>query len=140
MEYNENTDYVSDEHDGDVVTLVSNVGGRKDRKFSRNYAWAKHAADRGKVRRIVIKVVANGENYRTLDTFRRAVGKPHPAARLLVDGPVQHAMAVVDDLTKLVPGFNPAEEKPVKPRRRVEPPVEPVTEPTEPEVNKEETE
>lgn len=127
MDFSEDTPLIGDSFEGDTVTLVSNVGGRKDRNFSRNYAWAKHAADCGKIRRIVVKVVANGESYRTMDAFRRAVGKPHPAARSYVDGDVKHAMAIVDEVTKVIPGFNPAEERPAKARRpRVEP--EPIQE------------
>lgn len=115
MEYNEDTPYVDDSHEGDTITLVSNVGGRKDRKFSRNYAWAKHAADRGKITDIIVKVVANGESYRTIDAFRRAVGRPHPATRSFVDGDVKHALAIVDEVTKIVP----APEPKAKPRKSI---------------------
>jgi hypothetical protein len=119
MEFNEDMPFIDDSHEGDTVTLVSNVGGRKDKKFSRNYAWAKHAADRGKLKEIVVKVVANGESYRTVDAFRRAVGRPHPATRVFVDGDAKHALAIVDEVTKIVP-------VPVKPEvKRVEAPVKP---------------
>ncbi|OMC55358.1 hypothetical protein A5747_13260 [Mycobacterium sp. IS-836] len=141
MEFSEDTDYVGDDFDGDVVTLVSNVGGRKDRKFSRNYAWAKHAADRGKIRRIVVKVVANGESYRTVDAFRRAVGTPHPAARSYVHGEPAHAMAIVDEVTKILPGHSKDEERPARGRKpRNESPAEPPVDATSETQEEEKTE
>lgn len=130
MEYNEDTPFIDDSHEGDTVILVSNVGGRKDKKFSRNYAWAKHAADRGLLKEIVVKVVANGESYRTVDAFRRAVGRPHSATRVVVDGDSRHVLAIVDEVSRIVPL-----PEPVRPRgKRVAEPVvvEPVVEPQAP--------
>lgn len=103
MEFSEDTDFIDDSFTEDTAVITSNVGGKKDKHFSRNYAWCKHAADRGKLSKIIVRVVANGENYRTIDAFRRAIGKPHPAVRLFVDGDVKHALAVVLDLQSLVP-------------------------------------
>lgn len=124
MDFSEDTEFIDDSFSEDTATITSNVGGKKDKHFSRNYAWCKHAADRGKLSKIVVRVVANGENYRTIDAFRRAIGKPHPAVRLFVDGDVKHALAVVLDLQSLVP----LADAPI-----VEAPAEPVEVPEAPE-------
>lgn len=133
MTFDENTPFLGDDFEGDTVTLVSNIGGRKDRHFARNYAWAKHAADRGQLRSIVVNIVANGETYRTVDAFKRAVGSPHKAVRVNVTHTVrvEHAREVADAVAALMPAPSkdagkpaPAREKPAqtaKPAPVVEP-------------------
>lgn len=104
---------MGDDFDGDTVVLVSNVGGRRDRHFARNYAWAKHAADRGRIDRIVVQVVANGERFRTIDAFKRAVGVPHEKARVFVShtGKLEYALGVVDEVTAFMPLVDLAEQE-----------------------------
>ena len=124
MIFDENIAYVDDSFEGDAITIVSNVGGRKDRKFSRNYAWAKHAADRGRLSSIVIKVGANGETFRTIDTFRRAVGSPHGAASVRLDGPDdRHTAEVLAGIKQFAPGAEmwagEPDPKLIKPVRRI---------------------
>lgn len=47
---------LDDKFVGDEVALLAAVGGRVDRNFRRNYAWAKHAADVGKLKKITVVV------------------------------------------------------------------------------------
>lgn len=98
--FDENADYLGSDFKGETVVLVSNVGGVKDRKFARNFATAKHLADRGSVKRIVVRVVATRERARTVDAFRRAVGEGHSAARSCVThvDRVEDALTVVDQV------------------------------------------
>lgn len=120
MTFDENAPFIGDDFGGDTVTLVSNIGGRKDRHFARNYAWAKHAADRGQLKSIVVQVVANGETYRTVDAFKRAVGTPHKAVRVNVTHTVriEHATAVADAIAPMLPTPSGDAGKPAPPREK----------------------
>lgn len=140
MVYDENSPYLGDGYEGDSVTIVSNVGGRKDRNFARNWSWAKYAADRGVVKRIVVQVVANGETYRTVDAFKRAIGAGHPSARALVTHAtrVEDAMAIVDQVGAVMPLLSTGDTataileilEPVSPELAVEPaPADDASEP-----------
>lgn len=135
MLFDESTPFVGDDFKGDTVKLVSNTGGRKDRHFARNYAWAKHAADRGQLKSIVVQVVANGETYRTVDAFKRAVGTPHKAVSVNVTHTVsvEHSKAVADAIAPmlLTPSKDAAKPDPVKEKEAQAAKPAPVVEPIE---------
>lgn len=59
--FDEQIPALSDEFEDDEVTLLAVRGGRVDKYFRRNYSWAKHAADRGKLSkiRVVVEVTAD---------------------------------------------------------------------------------
>lgn len=59
--FDEQIPVLSDEFEDDEVTLLAVRGGRVDKHFRRNYSWAKHAADRGKLSkiRVVVEVTAD---------------------------------------------------------------------------------
>lgn len=47
---------LDDKFEGSEVALLAVTGGRVDRNFRRSYAWASHAADVGKLDKIVVVV------------------------------------------------------------------------------------
>ncbi|MBF9350681.1 hypothetical protein HA138_13020 [Mycobacteroides chelonae] len=59
--FDEQIPALSDEFEGDEVTLLAVRGGRVDKHFRRNYSWAKHAADCGKLKkiRVVVEITAD---------------------------------------------------------------------------------
>lgn len=103
MVYDENSDLL-DKTTDQVVTLVSNVGERIDKHFFHNFSQAKYLADIGAIDKIVLKVVPAGDQVRTVDAFRRALGAGHAAVSVLVaDGEDELTREVSQSLAQLAP-------------------------------------
>lgn len=54
--YDEQLPALDDKFEGDEVALLAVRGGKVDRNFRRSYAWAKHAADAGKLKKVSVVV------------------------------------------------------------------------------------
>lgn len=54
--YEDQLPVLDDSYEGDEVSLLAVRGGKVDAKFRRNYAWAKYAADAGKLKQITVVV------------------------------------------------------------------------------------
>lgn len=63
MVFDEQIPALGDEFEGDEVTLLAVRGGRVDKHFRRNYSWAKHAADCGKLKKIRVVVEITAESW-----------------------------------------------------------------------------
>lgn len=61
--YDEKVAPLNDSFDGDSVALLATVGGKVDKHFRRNYAWAKHAADVGRLKKITVVVSVDGTDW-----------------------------------------------------------------------------
>lgn len=80
---------LDDSFEGDDVNLLAVSAGRVDRNFRRNYAWAKHAADVGKLKKIVVVVDVDGSDpIHTVGAVQSAVSgvRLHGKAVFLVRG------------------------------------------------------
>lgn len=83
---------LDDSFEGDEVALLAVRGGRVDRNFRRNYAWAKHAVDRGQLKKVVVKVVVNKDSWvHTVSAVASALSgrRLHRLAVFAVDAEVQ---------------------------------------------------
>lgn len=77
---------LDDEFEGDEVALLAVVGRKVDAHFLRNYAWAKHAADVGKLTKITVTVLVDNS------TVAHTVG----AVVSALSGQRLHSKAVFD--------------------------------------------
>ncbi|SIL71447.1 Uncharacterised protein [Mycobacteroides abscessus subsp. abscessus] len=85
--YDEQISPLDDSYDGDKVAILAAVGRRIDKHFALNYAWAKHAADTGKLKEIAVVVLVDGTNWvHTVAAVRAALAaaRLHPAASFRV--------------------------------------------------------
>lgn len=113
MKFDENTPPLTGDYDGEAVVLVSNVGGKRDKHFARNYATAKNLADSGRIEKIIVCSV--GEGVRADDALQRSVGAGHPAVE------VCRGVSCIRSTTTYISTTNEpgeAPEKPAKGRKR----------------------
>ncbi|AXH67835.1 holin [Mycobacterium phage Bromden] len=103
MVYDEQLPVLDDSFEGDEVVLLAVRGGRVDKTFRRNYAWAKHAADTGKLKQIVVVVALGRDSWlHTVSAVTSALSgaKLHRKARFKVDSEVSEIGG--DKLTKVL--------------------------------------
>ncbi|QNO01056.1 hypothetical protein [Mycobacterium phage CELFI] len=112
--YDEQVAFLSDENfAGDEVTLLAVRGGKVDKHFRRNYAWAKHAADRGQLKKIVVKVAVNKDTWvHTVGAVTSALSgqRLHPLAAFNVDADVRDIGG--DKLTQVLGALKELAPKP----------------------------
>ncbi|AEF57211.1 hypothetical protein PBI_WINKY_29 [Mycobacterium phage Winky] len=111
--YDEQVPVLDDTFEGDEVSLLAVRGGRVDRNFRRNYAWAKHAADRGKLKKIVVKVAVNKDSWvHTVGAVTSALSgqRLHPLAAFNVDSDVRDIGG--DKLTQVLEALKELSPKP----------------------------
>ncbi|SHT27371.1 MULTISPECIES: hypothetical protein [Mycobacteroides] len=88
MIYDEQVGPLSDDSlSGYGVALLGVADGRVDKNFRLNYAWAKHAADNGKLTDISVVVLIGNKNWvHTVSAVKSAIGGVplHPAARFQI--------------------------------------------------------
>lgn len=77
--------YVSDAYPYEIFSFRSNDGTYRDKKFFHNYAWAKSAADRGKIDAFLVYLVWEPNWQQTIQTFFSMVGTPHPKMVVMID-------------------------------------------------------
>lgn len=85
--YDEQLPPLDDKFEGDEVNLLAVRGGKVDRHFRRNYAWAKHAADAGRVKKIAVVVAIDRTDWvHTVGAVTSALsgGRLHVAAEFRV--------------------------------------------------------
>lgn len=73
---------VDDSFTGDEVVLLAVRNGQVDRSFRRSYAWVKHAADIGRIKKFTVVVeVSSADWVHTLGAVQSALtgGLLHPA-------------------------------------------------------------
>lgn len=105
--YDEQLPVLDDSFEGDEVSLLAVRGRKVDPHFRRNYAWAKHAADRGKLKKIVVVVAVTKDNWvHTVGAVTSALSgaKLHTAARFKVDTEIRDIGT--DKLTKVLDALN----------------------------------
>lgn len=86
--YDSQLPVLDDSFTGSEVALLAVRDGRVDRAFRRNYAWAKHAANTGKLKKFVVVVEVGGADWvHTVGAVQSALtgGLLHPAAKFEVD-------------------------------------------------------
>ncbi|QFG10260.1 holin [Mycobacterium phage DyoEdafos] len=91
MVYDEQLPVLDDSFEGSEVAILAVRGGKVDKNFRRNYAWAKHAVDRGAVRKVVVVVGLGRESWvHTVGAVTSALsgGKLHQGARFKVDSEI----------------------------------------------------
>ncbi|QXO14268.1 hypothetical protein SEA_CHASER_27 [Mycobacterium phage Chaser] len=89
--FDEQLPVLDDSFTGDEVVLLAVRGGKVDKTFRRNYAWAKHAADTGKLKQIVVVVALGRDSWvHTVSAVTSALSgaKLHRKARFKVDSEV----------------------------------------------------
>ncbi|CPR88226.1 hypothetical protein [Mycobacteroides abscessus] len=89
--YDQQIKTLDDSFAGDRVTLLAVADGKVDKHFRLNYAWAKHAADNGKLKSISVVVSVGSASWlHTLAAAKLAIGgvRLHSAAKfqIKVDG------------------------------------------------------
>lgn len=81
--YDEQLPPLDSKFDGDEVNLLAVRGGKVDKHFRRNYAFAKHAADTGKLKKIAVVVAIDKTDWvHTVGAVTSALsgGRLHSAA------------------------------------------------------------
>lgn len=125
--YDEQLPYLDDSFEGTEVAIKAVQGARVDRHFRRNYAWAKYAADRGKLTAITVVVAIDSSGVaHTVAAVRSALSGEvlHPLAGFEFDCPQQYAAKgeqVYDAISAWLPPapvVEVAEVKDEKPSRR----------------------
>lgn len=102
-------DPLGDSFSGDTVAIQAVKAGRVDRNFRRNYAWAKYAADRGRLSKVTVVVSVDGvPAARTAQAVLSAVSgtRLHPVASFYVKSDASDialAGKVLDALADLQP-------------------------------------
>ncbi|QAY03454.1 holin [Mycobacterium phage CicholasNage] len=118
--YDEKFPLLDEKFKGDEVVIQAARGGKVDKHFRRNYALAKHLADRGVVKKIFVRVGVNRDSWvHTVTAATSALsGRPlHWAAAFVVDAEVkdigsdklEQILTALDEL-----GVEPAPKAPVK--------------------------
>lgn len=111
MIFSEDGEYLDEKFRGAEVVLRAVVDGRVDRHFRRNYSEAKHLADQGKVRRIVVEVdPAGAPVVYVVNAAKAALGgvAAHEKAVLSVPGDASEVRFVLAEL------FPKPKAKPIK--------------------------
>lgn len=86
--YDEQLPVLDDSFEGDEVALLAVANGVVDKAFRRNYAWAKYAADRGQLKKIIVVVRVGKESHQHMIVSVVSAlsgGKLHPAAWFQVE-------------------------------------------------------
>ncbi|ALF01485.1 hypothetical protein SEA_NICHOLAS_29 [Mycobacterium phage Nicholas] len=89
--YDEQLPLLDDSFEGNEVNLLAVRGRKVDPHFRRNYAWAKHAIDRGALRKVVVIVALGSDSWvHTVGAVTSALSgqKLHQGARFKVDAEV----------------------------------------------------
>ncbi|SHT52629.1 Uncharacterised protein [Mycobacteroides abscessus subsp. abscessus] len=124
--YDEQLPYLDDSFEGTEVAIKAVQGARVDRRFRRNYAWAKYAADRGKLTAITVVVAIDSSDVaHTVQAVRSALSGEvlHPLAGFEFDCPQQYAAKgeqIYDAISVLLPPapvVEAADEKPARKER-----------------------
>ena len=61
--YDERTPLLDDSYEGGEVAILLTVGRRVDKTFRRNYSWAKNALACGRLEKLTVVVVVNGDTW-----------------------------------------------------------------------------
>lgn len=128
MVFDEQIPALGDEFEGDEVTLLAVRGGRVDKHFRRNYSWAKHAADCGKLKKIRVVVEITADSWvHTVGAVTSALSgqRLHSSGEFRVFSPMSMSVArtaekVNEALKELAPIRQSVAE--VKPAPRVNEP------------------
>jgi hypothetical protein len=82
---------LDDGFEGDEVAVLAVRGRKVDPNFRRNYAWAKHAIDRGALKKVVVVVALDRDSWvHTVSAVTSALSgaKLHQGARFKVDAEI----------------------------------------------------
>ncbi|WP_054173020.1 hypothetical protein [Mycobacteroides immunogenum] len=128
MIFCEDGEYLDGKFKGSEVVLNAVVGARQDKHFRRNYSEAKHLADQGKIKRIVVDVGVSGAPVvYVVNAVKAALGgvPAHEKAVLYVSGGDLDGDEIFCSLRGLFPSDPPKPAiKAVKPEEVVVPAVE----------------
>jgi len=76
---------VDDTYPHPVLSFRSNDGTYRDGVFAQNHAWARAAADSGRLSCFIVYLVYRTNWQQTLDTLKAQVGTPHPKMAVMID-------------------------------------------------------
>jgi hypothetical protein len=76
---------VDDRYPYRFLSMRSNDGTYYDYNFKKNLAWAKAACDAGKLDGFIVYFVWESNWQQTVNTFKSAVGTPHPKMAAMID-------------------------------------------------------
>lgn len=76
---------VDDTYPHKFFAFRSNDGAYRDRKFARNLAWAKKAADSGRLVGFIVYAVYEPDGGNWATTLMSQVGTPHPRMAVMID-------------------------------------------------------
>lgn len=78
--------YVNDAYPYHFISIRSNDGTYRDRKFSKNYAWCKKAADSGHIAGFLVYCVYRPNWRDVLANLKAQIGpNPHPKLAVMID-------------------------------------------------------
>lgn len=76
---------INDSYPYRVVSIRSNDGTYRDRKFAANLSWCKAACDSGKLDFFIVYFVWESNWQQTVETLKAVIGTPHPRMAVMVD-------------------------------------------------------